>query len=153
MDNNQHKKTSSHRHSIFGPLILIAIGVAFLLQNMGVISGDFWDIVLSLWPLLIIFAGVDSLVRREGVAWPTLLIIVGAFFLLKNFNIVNWHGWGSLWKLWPLILVAIGVDLIFKNRPLWVTIFGVVMAVIVVVGEIWLVGFSTQAGVGSPAEA
>lgn len=39
----------------FGIAILI-IGIAFLLQNLGLISGNFWDI---LWPLLIILLGLS----------------------------------------------------------------------------------------------
>ena len=83
-ENNNQKHSGQRHHSIFGPLLLISVGVAFLLNNLGVIPGNFWDILVNLWPLLIIFAGIDGLVRREGIAWPALLIVVGTFLLLKN---------------------------------------------------------------------
>lgn len=39
--------------------------------------------------------------------WPgVILILLGSFFLLKNLSLLWWFDWG---KLWPLILIAIGV--------------------------------------------
>jgi hypothetical protein len=49
----------------FGIAILI-IGFAFLLQNLGLISGNFWDI---LWPLLIMLLGFSIIFgwwKRDG---------------------------------------------------------------------------------------
>ncbi|MBC7194284.1 MAG: hypothetical protein H5U37_01305 [Caldisericia bacterium] len=40
---------------MFG-LILIALGVLFLLKNLGVISGEVWGIF---WPILIIIIGLE----------------------------------------------------------------------------------------------
>jgi len=143
-ENNQSTSTSSsrRRHSIFGPLLLIAAGVVFLLNNLGVLPGDFWDVVVNLWPLILVLSGLDALLRREGIAWPTLLITVGTFLLLRNLDVVSWRGWGRLWQLWPLILVALGIDLIFKERTLLRAIFGVLIVVALVGGGMWLVGFS-----------
>lgn len=43
-----------------------------------------------------------------------VLIIVGAWFLLAEFNIIP-H-WFSLFKLWPLIIIALGMVIILKSR-------------------------------------
>ncbi|MCY1532233.1 phage shock protein C [compost metagenome] len=43
-----------------------------------------------------------------------VLIILGVYFLLKKFIFIP--VWFSLGKLWPLIIVAIGIALIFKNK-------------------------------------
>lgn len=40
---------------MFG-LILVALGVLFLLKNLGIISGDVWGIF---WPILIIILGLE----------------------------------------------------------------------------------------------
>lgn len=45
---------------IFG-LILIAVGIIFLLQNMEVISGEAWKII---WPVVVILIGVGFVVSR-----------------------------------------------------------------------------------------
>ena len=47
---------------LFG-LILVIIGVLLLLQNMGLIGGNFWD---YLWPIVIILIGLSFLKKKEG---------------------------------------------------------------------------------------
>ena len=46
---------------VFG-LILIAVGIFLLLQNLGIISADAWDII---WPLIIIAIGLKMILRRK----------------------------------------------------------------------------------------
>lgn len=46
--------------------------------------------------------------RRIGM-FPIILIVVGLIALLQNFNIVP-NAWG---KLWPLILIGIGIMKIY----------------------------------------
>jgi hypothetical protein len=55
------------RRSFSWPLILITIGLVFLLVNFGVIPGVTAVQLLSLWPLLLILAGVDIAI---GHRWP-----------------------------------------------------------------------------------
>lgn len=43
----------------------------------------------------------------------TVLIILGSYFLLHEFDLIPY--WFSISKLWPLILVAIGLFVIFKS--------------------------------------
>ncbi|MCA9935099.1 MAG: hypothetical protein H6662_08400 [Ardenticatenaceae bacterium] len=52
--------------SLFGPIVLIAIGGYFLLRNMGMLPDAAWNwtAVLQLWPLWLIFLGVNVLVRQ-----------------------------------------------------------------------------------------
>lgn len=42
-----------------------------------------------------------------------VLIAIGVLLLLQNFGILNW---GSLWKFWPLILVALGISMLLPKR-------------------------------------
>ena len=55
------------RRGVFWPLLLIAIGLVFLLQNFNYISGISWLAVASLWPLLLILIGLDIAFARR---WP-----------------------------------------------------------------------------------
>jgi len=57
----------STRRGVFWPLLLIALGLIFLLQNFGFISGVSWLAVASLWPLLLILIGLDIAFARR---WP-----------------------------------------------------------------------------------
>jgi hypothetical protein len=56
--------------------------------------------------------------RRHGppIVGPILLIGAGVLFLLNNLGIVDWGIWNDLWRLWPLILIAIGLDLLVGRR-------------------------------------
>ncbi len=64
------KFNSGHSHrrnpSLFGPIVLIAIGGYFLLRNLGMLPETAWNwtAVLQLWPLWLIFLGVNVLVRQ-----------------------------------------------------------------------------------------
>jgi len=63
--------------SLFGPLLLIALGVLFLLNNMGVIAVDVWDLLFRFWPVLLIAAGLDILLgRRSGVGAVIALLVI-----------------------------------------------------------------------------
>lgn len=52
--------------------------------------------------------------RRIGpIFGPLLLIAVGVLFLLGNLQFFSFDAW-QLWRLWPLILVAIGLDILLE---------------------------------------
>ena len=53
------------RRGYLFPLILIAIGVLFLLGNLGYLPPITWQALLSLWPVLLIVFGVEMLVGRR----------------------------------------------------------------------------------------
>ena len=50
--------------------------------------------------------------RRRNIL-GIILVVLGILFILGNFNLFWWFNWGNLW---PLILVAIGVLIIFSIR-------------------------------------
>ena len=70
------------KSGIVGPLILIGLGIVFLLGYLGIITTTMWDVIISLWPLLLIAVGLDLIIGRRSV-WGTLfvLIIVLAVFV------------------------------------------------------------------------
>jgi len=58
-----------------GPILLVGLGVLLLLSNLGVISGSIWNILLRMWPVVLIIVGIDLLVGRRSV-WGSILMIV-----------------------------------------------------------------------------
>ena len=73
--------------SVAFPLVLISLGIAFLLVNLGVLHGITWARVFQLWPVLIILAGVDLLLRPRSylaAAVVDIAIIVAAFAYLLS---------------------------------------------------------------------
>ncbi len=49
----------------------------------------------------------------SGVTTALILIFAGIIFLLNNFGVLPWSVWAMAWKLWPLILVILGVQTLF----------------------------------------
>jgi Domain of unknown function (DUF5668) len=70
--------------------------------------------------------------RRGGVVWPLILIFVGGVFLLENTGYLPRNFWMNLWRLWPVVLVLIGIELLFANRIPWVALAALAAAVLVV---------------------
>jgi hypothetical protein len=57
-----------------GPILLIGLGVLLLLSNLGYISGSIWNILLRMWPVLLIVVGIDILIGRRTLMGSLLLI-------------------------------------------------------------------------------
>src|SRR5438132_4034551 len=54
--------------------------------------------------------------RRAPILWPFLLIAAGVIFLLNNLEVLPWSVWNQLWRLWPLILILIGLEILLGRR-------------------------------------
>ena len=54
--------------------------------------------------------------RRRGLVFPILLIAAGLLLLLNTLGILDWSLWSLLANLWPIILIAIGLDAIIGRR-------------------------------------
>lgn len=59
--------------SLFGPIVLIALGVGFLLANLGLLPAVNWTLLLRLWPVMLILWGVNLLVRQAPRPFGTWL--------------------------------------------------------------------------------
>ncbi len=73
------------------------------------------------------------------VFWGTLLIIVGALFLMSNIGVLPWGVWNTLWRGWPILLVLWGVSILL--RPLG-RVGGLVMGLVALVAVAGLVAYS-----------
>ena len=65
--------------------------------------------------------------RRRSVVFPILLIAIGSLFLAQNLGFLTPNVWHHLWRLWPLALVLVGIELLSGGR-----LRGAPMAVLVV---------------------
>jgi hypothetical protein len=75
--------------------------------------------------------------RRPSLATPLILVILGLLFLLSNFGMIDQNIWELFWRLWPLWLVAVGIDLLLGRRPAWGTWIGIGFLVLVLGGGYW----------------
>jgi len=127
---NDEKQTRPRRRGLVVPLLLIVLGVVFLLNNLRLLTTGVWPALLNLWPLLLVLVAFHSLVRRREVVGPAVLLGVAGVFLAVNFGLAPWGIWASVLRMWPLLLVAGGLEIILARRS---TILAV-LSVLVLVG-------------------
>jgi predicted membrane protein len=86
-------------------LVVIAMGVIFLLENLGYIEDfNFWEF----WPVVPIMIGLSMLGRPPEVRQPLggiVLITVGVLFLLHNLDIIPWN----IGDFWPVFVILVGL--------------------------------------------
>ena len=91
-------------------LFVIALGVLFLLKNLGVPIGfNLWE----LWPVVLILVGLSHISRTRELGQSLggwILIIIGVLFLLSNLDIIPY----GFFDFWPVVLILVGI-LILKN--------------------------------------
>ncbi len=141
----QENRVVRRRHiGIFWPLLLITVGVLLFLNNIGMIQGNGWDLILRLWPVILIVGGLDGLFRREGVVAAVVFLGLGVIFLLSNLGYLSLSAWEILLRYWPVFLVAIGIDIIIGRRRFWGLIVGAVVGLLLVAGVAFLIVGSTN---------
>lgn len=135
----------NYRGSLFWPLIFIAIGIIFLLRNTGGLSGNAWELVLRLWPVLLIAGGLDGLYRGQGIVGPIFWAGMGVILLLSSLGLLIWNVWDIILRLWPLLFVALGLDLLVRRRPIWISFAALLVMAAIVTGALWYIGSGARA--------
>ncbi len=139
----ENPKKYTHRTGLFWPLILISIGVLFLLNNLGFIRGDVWDSLVKYWPVILIIIGLDSAYKGEGIVGAVVMLSVGCVFLLANLGYLAINAWEVIIRLWPVLLIAIGLDILVGRRALWLSLVGLALVLAILAGGIWYYGMQS----------
>ena len=72
---------------------------------------------------------------RGGFVWPVVLIGAGIVFLLNNLGVISWDVWATLLRLWPLLLIAVGLDILVGRRfPLGSALLALTLVVVLALG-------------------
>ncbi|WP_258724368.1 cell wall-active antibiotics response protein [Cellulomonas sp. NS3] len=97
--------------SLLGVLV-VAIGVAALLDQLGLLDVSLGDLVSTWWPLAIIAVGVAALVTVPR-AWvgPAVILTVGVLLQLGRLGMLDVSLWGLLW---PLAIILVGISLLTR---------------------------------------
>lgn len=96
-ESSQARRPSKQAPSLFGPIVLIAIGLFFLLNNIGLLPAvQFnWVAALQLWPLFLILLGINLIVRQapapvggflSALVGVTAVVIFGYVLLFAEDN-------------------------------------------------------------------
>jgi hypothetical protein len=109
MDTDNFHRPRSCSSNTSGSVVLggliVAVGVLFLLQSLGVpLTHNLW----SYWPMALIALGVVKVIecaRPSSVVAGGLFAAAGGLLLLRNLDVFtfDWH------VAWPLIIVGVGV--------------------------------------------
>lgn len=64
-----------YRGGLVWPVILIAAGIVFLLNNLGLLGWNVWSTLFQLWPVLLIAIGLEILVGRRSLLGSALVAL------------------------------------------------------------------------------
>lgn len=165
----QHDASRTRQVGIVGPLILIFLGIIFLTNTLGYLGWSIWGDIWKLWPVILILIGIDLIlgrrwlhitvpdyeVPRQSGRWigATILILLGVLFLLGNLGLIGWSVWSTIWRLWPILLIAIGLDrLLGRTLPIG-RFLALALVVMLVAASIWSLGTMSPLGPALPGEA
>ncbi|GIK57763.1 MAG: hypothetical protein HND44_18515 [Chloroflexi bacterium] len=91
-------KHEEHQHrSLFGPIVLIAIGLFFLFSQLNPVTDLHWLDVLRLWSLMLVFLGLNILVLQAPRPYSTYLSGLIAVIAVLVFGYVLLNGLGGRW--------------------------------------------------------
>ncbi|MEP7285529.1 MAG: DUF5668 domain-containing protein [Chloroflexota bacterium] len=61
-------------------------------------------------------SGFQPVMRYRSLFWPLLLILIGGVWLLQNFGIITGANIAALLRLWPILLIVGGVEILLAPR-------------------------------------
>lgn len=73
--------------------------------------------------------------HHHGGIGALILISLGTFLLLNNFGLLTPDSWTLLFKLWPVLLILAGIQMIFgrgRATSLLITSIGIIILVVLI---------------------
>lgn len=80
--------------------------------------------------------------RHFSFFWPLVLIGAGVMLLLSNLGYLPWESWNLVWRLWPLLLIVLGIDVLIGRRSMLGTIISGILILLLIGGVVALVFFA-----------
>jgi predicted membrane protein len=91
-------------------LTIVALGVLFLLDSAGVLNAD--RAIDRWWPMLIVVAGVFTLLERPpSIVRGTLLTAAGVVLLLFTTDLLEENAWDYVW---PALIIVAGLVIVAR---------------------------------------
>jgi hypothetical protein len=83
---------------------------------------------------------MDEQKRRRSVSLvgPVILIGLGVVWLLNNMGLLAWSAWEVIFRLWPILLIAAGLEIILNRFSVWGSLLALVLTVAILAGALWL---------------
>jgi hypothetical protein len=77
--------------------------------------------------------------RSGGFVGPTILIGLGVLLLLSNLGMLQWSVWDTIWRLWPILLIAAGLDVLIGRRSAVGSLLAALFVMALIAGGVWLI--------------
>ena len=84
--------------------------------------------------------------RRVSLVGPVILIGLGVVFLLNSMGVLAWSVWDVIFRLWPVLLIAAGLEIILSRLSVWGSLLALVLTVVILAGMLWMLGPVLGAG-------
>lgn len=112
-NNNSYKPANRNSSAWLVAIIFIAVGLLWFGRNAGVITNEFFRVVVS-WQMLLIVLGISMLFQRRSTVGGAILMAVGTIFILPKIALGI-----SMGTFWPLVFVVVGIVIIvsLKSNP------------------------------------
>ncbi len=124
MENNSEKAGIIMRRGFFEigiALLLIVFGTLLLFNNLGIIEVSPREMWRLFYPMFFVLYGLKetagylwpgkSYYKSHSLFWGLSFLTVGSLLLLASFNVIAFELY-MLWRLWPLLVIYIGISLI-----------------------------------------
>lgn len=91
--------------------LFIISGLLLFARNMGWVTQEVFDMVVS-WHSLLIIIGIYSMIRRHFIG-GIILLLIGVYFLIGG---LSWLPENSQAMVWPFALIIAGILFFFKPK-------------------------------------
>jgi len=90
--------------------------------------------------------------RSGSVVGPVLLIGLGIVLLLQQTGYVTWSLWDIVSRLWPVLIIAVGADILIGRRSFLGGIVALVVVLALLAGGLFLLGRGPEVSHGAALE-
>ncbi|REK74539.1 cell wall-active antibiotics response protein LiaF [Paenibacillus paeoniae] len=101
-------------------LVIISLGVAFLLRQLGYLDFSIGDVFSTFWPCILIYFGLTQMMSGRGHggsgSWGLFMVMFGAIFLGTNLNFLTWSVRDIIPFLIPVVIIFVGLRMIWSPR-------------------------------------
>ncbi|MBN1598504.1 MAG: hypothetical protein JW894_09435 [Bacteroidales bacterium] len=105
----EHNQTQ--RRILIG-FVILAVGVALLLSNFGLLNYEIKKYILR-WEMILIVMGFIFLLSHDNKGPGIIMLAIGGAFYVKDFFDLQFNFWEIFW---PGLLVLVGILIIFKRK-------------------------------------
>jgi len=77
--------------------------------------------------------------KADKIFWGILFVFIGGIFLLENFGIIDFS-WYYIWRLWPLALILIGLNILLSRVNSKIGIIATVVIMVIALGFVTFKG-------------